>query len=276
MGKKLSEIIEETRGRDMKPCEQSDLNSLWQEYKETDNKYARDKLVHNYLPLVKQVVARVAISLPLHIEKEELSSFGVIGLFDAIEKFDYKRGYKFETYAYTRIRGSVLDGLRDMDWVPNSIRKKAKNFQSKLNELEQKIGRSATEAEIASFLDISESELNKLLQETAPVTFIPLEPINDYDNKKSSGISLENVVDEENNSPEKLVEYAHLQNVLGEAIEKLPEKEKMVVALYYFEDLNLKEISSILKLSESRISQLHSKAIFRLRGRLGRIKNTLV
>lgn len=238
---------------------------LWLAYQQGRKVEIREKLIERYLPLVKLVASRLAISLPQYVDKDDLISNGFFGLLDAIEKYDPMRGIKFETYAVVRIRGSMLDAIRAQDWVPVSIRQKAKNYEQTLAQLENKLGRSAADEEIAEALGVTIAELYTLINQLNVSTVIPLE---EFIKTETSSNHLVN--------PSEQIEIDEIKHGLAKAIDKLPEKEKLVVALYYYEGLTLKEISLILKLSEARISQLHTKAIFRLRGALSRIKSSFI
>lgn len=243
----------------------SEINHLWIAYQQNKSMEIRELLIQNYLGLVRLVAGRLAIGLPQHVDKDDLISNGFFGLLDAIERFDPIRGIKFETYAVARIRGAILDAIRAQDWVPVSLRQKARQYEQAVAQLEHKLGRSAQDHEIADNLNISIDELNHLLHQLNAATVIPLEEF-----AKSEPVSNQQI------NPSHNVETEEIKNTLTKTIEKLPEKEKLVVTLYYYEGLTLKEISLILKLSEARISQLHTKAVFRLRGSLSRIKSSLI
>lgn len=243
----------------------SEINHLWIAYQQNKSMEIRELLIQNYLGLVRLVAGRLAIGLPQHVDKDDLISNGFFGLLDAIERFDPIRGIKFETYAVARIRGAILDAIRAQDWVPVSLRQKARQYEQAVAQLEHKLGRSAQDHEIADNLNISIDELNHLLHQLNAATVIPLEEF-----AKSEPVSNQQI------NPSYNVETEEIKNTLTKTIEKLPEKEKLVVTLYYYEGLTLKEISLILKLSEARISQLHTKAVFRLRGSLSRIKSSLI
>jgi RNA polymerase sigma factor for flagellar operon FliA len=214
------------------------------------------------VPLVKLVAGRVAISLPPHVDREDLISVGFLGLIDAIEKFDYTRGVKFETYAYVRIRGAILDSLRAQDWLPASLRQKARQYEKVMIDLEGELGRSATEDEIAGRMNVSVNELHSIVSDLNSSTFVPLEDFVHGDASLKT-----------DNTPQRHVEDEDVKNILAKAIDKLPEKERLLVSLYYYEGLTLKEISIIMKLSPARISQLHTMAIYRMRGALSRQKS---
>ncbi|TXK81950.1 FliA/WhiG family RNA polymerase sigma factor [Paenibacillus sp. N3.4] len=245
---------------------------LWKQWKEQGWIPAKQSLIEGYLPLVDYVSGRLAIGLPKSVSKEDLSSFGVMGLIDAVEKFDYARGLQFETYASWRIRGSIIDGLRQGDWVPRSVREKAKKVEDAYQKLEQQYLRSVTDSEISSYLQISEHDFQQMLQDISITTICSIDdPIRD----EESETRLSLLVDEKAKNPESKVNEFYLKDSLARAIERLTEKERTVVSLFYFEELSLSEIAEVMCLSPSRISQLHSKAILRLKGVLGRFKNQL-
>lgn len=242
-----------------------DIQMLWKKYQETKNPDLRDRLVEHYLPLVKQVSGRIAIGLPQHVDKDDLLSNGFFGLLDAIERFDIDRGFKFETYAVARIRGAILDALRAQDWLPTTLRQKAKQYEQTVSHLENSLGRSATDDEIAAALLISTDQLHGLLNQLSASTLVPLD---EFIRTEMPGTQLI--------SPSQHVEDEEVKVTLATAIDRLPEKERLVLSLYYYEGMTLKEISLVMKLSEARISQLHTKAIFRMRGSLSRVKHSLL
>ncbi len=244
---------------------EQESESLWKEYTKTRAKTIRDRLVENYLPLVNVIAGRIAISLPSHIDRDDLISSGFFGLLDAVERYDLKRQNKFETYAGVRIRGAILDYLRSKDWIPISLRQKIRAYEKCVGELEGQLGRSATDEEIAEAMGISVEDLSKVVTEINVATVIPLD---DY--MRAETVS--NTVP----SPQENVEKRERQQILAMAIERLPERERQVVALYYHEELTMKEISKVLSISEARVCQLHTKAIFRLRGFLSREKASLM
>ncbi|ANE47561.1 RNA polymerase sigma factor SigD [Paenibacillus swuensis] len=245
---------------------------LWKLWKEQGDLEAKKAIIEQYLPLVDYVSNRLAVGLPKNVSKDDLGSFGVMGLMDATEKFDYERGLQFETYASWRIRGAMIDGLRQGDWVPRSVREKAKKVEEAYQRLEQEHLRSVTDEEISDYLDVSEKDFQHMLQEISITTLCSLEdPIGD----EESETRLSMLVDEKARNPEYKVNEFFLKESLVKAIERLTEKERIVVSLLYYEDLSLSEIAEVMSLSPSRISQLHSKAILRLRGSLGRFKTQL-
>jgi RNA polymerase sigma factor for flagellar operon FliA len=244
---------------------------LWQEFHYGGSDAAREQLIVEYSPLVKYVAGRVAIGLPPNVEFDDLVSYGIFGLMDAIDKFDPERGIKFETYAIARIRGAIMDGLRTNDWVPRSVRQKAKDLEKVCTELENKLGRYATDQEISASLQISLEELYRMLNEVSCTTLSSLDEI--WLTKKPDDDSvrvLDLIENEDSLDPEELVEISELKRALAQAIDGLSEREKYVISLYYYEGLTLKEIGETLSISESRVSQIHTKAIFRLQGRLAR------
>ncbi|MCX7747023.1 MAG: FliA/WhiG family RNA polymerase sigma factor [Clostridia bacterium] len=244
---------------------------LWKQYSEGKDPAVREKLIVEYSHLIKYVAGRLNIYFGSNVEYDDLVGFGVFGLIDAIDKFDINKGVKFETYASLRIRGSIIDSIREMDWVPRSLRQKNKELEKVYWEIENELGHSATDKEVADKLGITLDEFYKLLNEVNLSSMISLEEF--LEQNYEVGTDLFNSGKEDR--PESHMEITEIRDILADAINKLPEKEKMVVSLYYFEELTLKEISAIMKVSESRISQLHTKAILRLRGKLARHKSIL-
>ena len=244
---------------------QMDVTPLWRRFRQSRSIELRNQLAEYYLPLVKVVAGRVAIGLPSHVDKDDLLSSGVFGLLDAIERFDPDRKNKFETYAGVRVRGAILDYLREKDWVPVTMRQKIRNYEQTVFELENKLGRPAEDTELAEALGLSVPELQNLESQISIATVIPLDDYLRADIPAGA-----------DPDPSVKLERRELQQTLAAAIERLPDKEKKVVALYYYEELTLKEISLIMNLSEARISQLHTKAVFRMRGYLARMKASLV
>lgn len=244
----------------------SEISKLWIEYQTNHYSNIREKLIGHYLPLVKLVASRVAIALPQHVERDDLVSCGYFGLMEAIERFDPSRNIKFETYAVARVRGAILDFIRAQDWLPTSIRQKGRQYEKVVSKLESQLGRSATDYEIAESMGITLGQYNALVQQLNASTLVPLEEF----------LQTESAVNENDTNPTKPIETEEVKSILAKAIDKLPDKERVVVSLYYYEGLTLKEICLVLKLSEARISQLHTKAIFRLRGALSRMKASLL
>ena len=238
---------------------------LWQMYSKEKSPEIKEKLIIEYAQLVKYVAGRLNMYLGNNVEYEDLVGYGVFGLIDAIDKFDFEKGVKFETYASLRIRGAILDNIRRMDWIPRSLRKKQKMIDTVTQKLENELGRIATDEEIAIGLDITVDEYYKWLHQTKLLTLTSLEEYFDQGNETR----VEPINKSKYNQPESVVEKNELKKVLTEAIDNLSEKEKRVIIFYYFEELTLKEISLILGVSESRISQIHTKALKKMRTKLG-------
>ncbi len=241
---------------------------LWKKYKKHKTKALREELIKKYLFLVKYVAGRVAINLPPNIEIGDLISYGILGLFDAIEKFDMEQGNKFETYAVSRIRGAIIDELRKLDWAPRLLRKKAKQLEKKCRELEDKLGRPPSDKELADSLGVSVDELNSIYGELSSTSFLSLDDVwqNDEGNKPISRI--QTVGDSLIDNQRLFLQKNESKEIIAQTLNELPEKERLVMVLYYYENLTLKEIGSVLNVSESRACQIHSKVIFRLRSML--------
>ncbi|MBT4763073.1 MAG: FliA/WhiG family RNA polymerase sigma factor [Bdellovibrionaceae bacterium] len=248
----------------------SNASALLKKYKEEPNKLTseqKDRLIMEYAPLIKFIAQKIAIRLPSNIELDDLISSGVIGLMDAIEKYDPTRDNKFKTYAEFRIRGSILDDLRAQDWVPRSVRDKAKMLDRAQIKLESELGRMVTIEEITDKLDISVEEYHDLVNQVRPVSVLSVDDTTTYSNmdKKSILNILEGC---QLNDPLNQLNVKAMKDVVAKAIEDLPERQRLVLSLYYYEDLNLKEIGQVLRVTESRVSQLHAQAISRLRAKL--------
>lgn len=247
----------------------SSVEALWKEYKETASKVAKDKLLLEYAHIVKYIAYRIASNLPASVDRDDLISSGIMGLIKAVETFEPERGFKFETYGGHKIRGAILDELRAQDWVPRSVRQKSREVQRTYTELENELGRMPYDDEVCEKLKISEKEFEDLLCDITPTTIISLEeamPDRGSDSKELHII--DTIEDPGSQNPLRELGFTEIKNILKEAIGSLPEKEKLVVALYHYEELTLKEIGVVLDITESRVSQIHSKAILKLRGRL--------
>ncbi len=253
-----------------------DEDELWKNYAKTDNQKIRDYFVVKYAPLVKYVAGKISMSMPQNVEFEDLIAYGVFGLIDAINKFDPTRGIKFKTYAMTRIRGAIFDELRSIDWVPRSIRQKAKQIELVISELENKLGRTVEDEEIAKEMGVTGEEFQIILNKLSGAAILSLNDIWYLGDDSDELSIIETLEAPENMNPDVLIEKEEIRDHIVDAIKKLPDKEKKVIVLYYYEDLTLKEIGAVLDVTESRVSQLHTKAIMRLRGRLGRIKSNIV
>jgi len=253
------------------PSDNNKQLDLWRKYSLSKDADIREKLILEYSHLVKYIAGRLNIYFASSVEYDDLVGFGVFGLIDAIDKFDVSKGVKFETYASLRIRGAIIDSVRELDWVPRSLRQKSKELEKIYAEIENELGRSASDSEVAGRLGITLDDFYKLLNEANLSSMISLEEF--LEQNYEIGVDLSDT--NKNDWPENHLEAEEIKEILAEAIDKLPEKERKVVILYYFEELTLKEISAIMKVSESRISQLHTKAILRLRGKLARHKSLL-
>jgi len=247
----------------------ADLDTLWTQYRATGNQTFKDRLLVEYTGLVKFIAQRVAMNLPPSVELDDLTSAGIMGLIKAVEAFEPERGLKFETFATHKIRGAILDELRSMDWVPRSVRQKNRALQKAYAELEISLGRMPYDDEVAAHLGMTTEEFEDMLGDVAPATILSLEeslPDRGDDNKSLSLI--DTLEDPQGSNPLKEIGYQEIKRILKDAIGQLPEKEKLVVALYHYEELTLKEIGEVLGLTESRVSQIHSKAMLKLRAKL--------
>lgn len=240
---------------------------LLEDYAKARTPELREKIILEFAPLVKVVAGRLSMYLGYNVEYEDLVSYGIFGLIDAIDKFDYMKEVKFETYASLRIRGSILDQIRKMDWIPRTIRQKQKKIETCIREIEQATGRSATDEEIAKALGITDDEFLEWQSQMKITGLISLNEFMEQGSDVSQDYSRHTT--SQFVGPEENIEKAELTKVLGEALELLTEKEQKVITLYYYEDLTLKEISNILEVSESRISQLHTRALQKMRTKMG-------
>ena len=243
---------------------------MWKKYKRTESLALREEIVKKYLYLVKYVAGRVAVGLPPNVEFNDLVSYGILGLFDAITKYDVSQGNKFETYAVSRVRGSIMDELRKLDWAPRLLRKKAREIEKKCKELEEKFGRMATDTELAKALHISTDELNSIYSDLNSTSFLSLDEVwqNDDGNKPIS--RLQTIEDSLITNQLNYVHQNEVKEILASALDELQEKEKLVIVLYYYENLTLREIGEMLDVSESRVCQIHTKVVLRLRAHLSR------
>ncbi|MGX6449229.1 FliA/WhiG family RNA polymerase sigma factor [Patulibacter sp. S7RM1-6] len=247
-----------------------DLRELWRRVRDGDDRAARERLVLVYSPLVKWVAGRVAASLPPHVQEGDLVSYGLEGLATAVERYDVSREVRFETYAVTRIRGAIIDELRAQDWVPRSVRQRAREIERVHSRLEHELRRAPTDEEMAAALDVSVREFQDALAQVSQSTIHALDELWSVGDASGDRVSLlDTIEDEAAPDPAALVDEQALRDQIGEAIDRLPEREKVVIALYYYENLTLREIGEVLGVTESRASQLHTKAVLRLRSRLG-------
>ncbi|HEY8467124.1 MAG TPA: RNA polymerase sigma factor WhiG [Solirubrobacterales bacterium] len=248
-----------------------ELRDLWRRYKEEGDERARERLVVAYAPLVKFIAGRMAAGLPSHVEESDLVSYGLVGLINAIERFEPERHIKFETYAVQRIKGSIIDELRSLDWVPRSVRSRAREVERAYAKLEAKLGRAPSEEEMAAELEMDVGDFRNVLLEIANSSVLALDDLwafADPDGSGSGDISvLDTIEDPKGVDPEAEARAAEIKDRLADAIEALPERERLVIALYYYESLTLREIGEVLGVTESRVSQLHTKAVLGLRSR---------
>jgi RNA polymerase sigma factor for flagellar operon FliA len=242
-----------------------ELAALWDEFKATASAEVRERLILHFAPLVKYVASRVATGLPASVEQADLVSYGMFGLIDALEKFDPARGNKFETYAIPRIKGAIIDELRAMDWVPRSVRFKAREIEKAVSDLESMLKRAPSEREVAERLGVSVSELHDVINQISFVSVLALDELLSVGNDRGEQVSLLDTLADKGTDPTLGVEGQETRALLAGAINSLSEREKIVVTLYYFEGLTLAEIGDILGVTESRVCQIHTKAVNQLR-----------
>ncbi len=238
---------------------------LWDDYAKTRSPEIREKIILEYAPLVKLVAGRLSMYLGYNVEYDDLVGYGIFGLIDAIDKYDNMKAVKFETYASLRIRGAILDQIRKMDWIPRTIRQKQKKIDAAIKEIETREGRAATDEEIAKSLGISDEEYNSWQSQMKITGVVSLDEFMESGTEAPAQQNIQQRFD----TPEEVIEKEEMKKVLEQALELLTEKEKKVILLYYYEDLTLKEISNVLEVSESRISQLHTRALQKLKSRMG-------
>jgi RNA polymerase sigma factor for flagellar operon FliA len=246
-----------------------ELRDLWRRFKASGDVHARERLVVAYSPLVKYVSGRMASGLPAHVEESDLISYGLVGLINAIERFEPEREIKFETYAITRIKGAIIDELRSLDWVPRSVRSRAREIEKANSKLEHKLQRAPTDDEMAAELTMSVEEFQEALLQISNSTVAALDELWTVSDASGDSVSLlDTLQDPGAPDPAAAMDATDLKDRIADAIARLPEREKLVVALYYYENLTLREIGEVLGVTESRVSQLHTKAVLRLRGRM--------
>ncbi|MFN8035713.1 MAG: RNA polymerase sigma factor WhiG [Acidimicrobiia bacterium] len=243
------------------------MAELWREYKQDGTKEARERLILHYSPLVKFVAGRVAAGLPQSIEQSDLVSYGIFGLIDAIDKFDPARGFKFETYAISRIKGAIIDELRSIDWVPRSVRAKARSIERAYSKLENELKRTPEDKEVAAELDMSEDELAQVMSQISFVGLVALDDVLSGNGERGGSSTVGDTVSDRGHDPVQQYEVDEMKHVLADAINRMPDRERLVLTLYYYEGLTLSEIGDVLGVTESRVCQIHTKAIFQLRGR---------
>jgi RNA polymerase sigma factor FliA len=246
-----------------------ELQDLWRRFKATGDERARERLVVAYSPLVKYVAGRMSSGLPAHVEEADLISYGLVGLISAIERFDLSREIKFETYAIMRIKGAIIDELRSLDWVPRSVRSRAREVERANVKLENALHRAPTDKEMAAELKITVEELNDSLLAISNSSMVALDELWSTSDSSGDQVSLMDTIEDPSApDPARSLDVGDLKDRIAESIALLPEREKLVIALYYYENLTLREIGEVLGVTESRVSQLHTKAVLRLRSRM--------
>lgn len=248
-------------------------DKLWKNYISTRSAEYRDELIVEYAQLVKLVAGRLNMYLGYNVEYDDLVGYGIFGLIDAIDKFDYGKNVKFETYASLRIRGAILDQIRKMDWIPRSLRQKQKKIDAAMSKIEAQKGSVATDEELAQELGITLDEFNDWQGKTKATNLISLD---EYTETQGTEAKMDSVANARFDQPEDVVEKEELKKMIVEAISLLTDKERSVVTLYYYEEMTLKEISLVLDVSESRVSQLHTKALLKMKSKLGPYLNILI
>jgi RNA polymerase sigma factor for flagellar operon FliA len=242
---------------------------MWLEYRKTGDQALRDRLILTYAPLVKYVAGRLGSGLPAHVDEGDLVSYGLLGLIGAIERYEPDRDVKFETYAIARIKGAIIDELRAMDWVPRSVRSRAREIERAIAELEAKLGEAPTDEQIAAKVGITVAELEDSLTDIARSSIAALDELWTVSGGDGDSVALiDTLEDEDAPDPQHALSQTEMKEAIADAIARLPEREKLVVTLYYYEELTLREIGEVLGVTESRVSQLHTKAILRLKARL--------
>ncbi len=248
------------------------IAELWRTYKADGDPAVREKLILHYSPLVKYVAGRVGVGLPPNIEQADLVSYGIFGLIDAIEKFDIERSIKFETYAISRVRGAIIDELRAIDWIPRSVRYKAREVERAYAELEGRLHRTPTEAEVADHMGIRVGDLHHIFSQVSYVNVVALDELLSVGGEKGDSLTLGDTLEDKGaEDPVLAFEGEETKYLLARAINQLPEREKIVVTLYYYEGLTLAEIGQVLGVTESRICQMHTKAVLQLRGKIAEV-----
>jgi len=241
---------------------------LWVDYKQSGDRHLRDQLIVLYSPLVKYVAARVAVGLPQHVDGSDLVSYGIIGLIDAIDRYDPVRKVKFETYAIPRIKGAIIDELRAIDWVPRSVRSKARSVEQAYAALEASLLRTPTDSEVAAELGISEKDLQEILRQISFVGVAALDEVLSVGGDRGDRATLGDTVPDATDGPSAMFEDKESKEILTQTIKQLGDRERTVLSLYYYEGLTLAEIGEILGVTESRVCQIHTKAVLQLRARL--------
>ncbi len=247
----------------------AEIEKVWQRYRLTGDQALRDRLILNYAPLVKYVAGRLGTGLPAHVDEGDLVSYGLLGLIGAIERYDPGREIKFETYAIARIKGSIIDELRSLDWVPRSVRSRAREIERAMLALENKLKRAPTDEEVAAEIGITEQEFQDSLTSISRSSVAALDELWAISSSGGDTVSLIDTIEDPNaDDPSQALAHTEVRAALADAVGRLPEREKLVISLYYYEELTLREIGEVLGVTESRVSQLHTKAVLRLKTRL--------
>ena len=247
---------------------EEELRLLWRRYKLHDDPIARDRLILTFAPLVKYVAGRMSSALPAHVEETDLISYGLLGLIGAVKRFEPDRQVKFETYAVARIKGAIIDELRSLDWVPRSVRARARQIERASAELEHKLQRVPTDEELAAHLKMDIEEFQSAIAQISNSSIVALDEMWNVNSGGEPLSLIDTISDTRMSDPAQQLDVTELRDTLADAIARLPEREKIVIALYYYDNLTLREIGEVLGVTESRVSQLHTKAILRLKGRL--------
>jgi RNA polymerase sigma factor FliA len=248
--------------------ERTAIQQLWSKYKSTGSQDARDRLIVHYSPLVKYVAGRVSVGLPQHIEQSDLVSYGIFGLIDAIDKFDTDRNIKFETYAIARIKGAIIDELRSIDWVPRSVRAKARSVEKAYAKLEAQLLRTPSDEEVAQELGITEADLHNIFNQISFVGLVALDEVLSGSGDRGESTTLGDTIADKGEGPVAAFEVEEMKQILASAINRLGDREKIVLTLYYYEGLTLADIGDVLGVTESRVCQIHTKAVLQLRARM--------
>lgn len=267
----MSQSFDFTSYNNIKRLSEDELTALWEEYlKDKTNKAARDTLIVQYIYLIRYVVGRVKVTLPATISIEDIAGYGVEGLINAIERYSPQKNTRFETYALIRIRGAILDRIRAQDFLPRSVRKKIKDIKAAQEKLKQDLGRMPTTTEVANYLDMEPDKVNQLLAEDTTMTSL-------YDKRGNTDDSVEiidTIQDENKLNPQEKAEEQNVKQELEKALKRLPERERIIMVLYYQENMTLKEIGETINISESRVCQLHAQGIMKLKNILSENRTT--
>jgi RNA polymerase sigma factor FliA len=265
----MSRTEAELQKEEDKTREQKEILEVWRQYKDSPTPELRDRLILHYAPLVKYVAGRIYVKVPPNVDHGDLVSCGIFGLIDAIEKFDLSKNIKFETYAIARVKGAIIDELRSLDWIPRSVRFKAKELERTYQELEGRLKRSPTDEEVCKELNISKEKLHETISQIGNTSIVALDDTFTVGKDMDGRVGLIDIIEDESSAePAATFEVEEMKTLLAQAIDRLPEREKTVIALYYYEGLTLKEIGEVLGVTESRVSQMHTKAILQLKAKL--------